>query len=181
VGESCSVNRVAKIMRQNSLRDQIGYKRRYIKGSTLSRIAVNVLERDFSPNTPNIAWVSDITYVRTYEGFLYLATVIDFFSRRVVGWSMNKNMDKHLVIGALFMAVYQRRQRYLTLQKCFTILKSAIRIQAEYHLLNSRKRIFWNNKLSSEGWEVQMLIVSNDMDFSRSFFKIEVKVLFQFF
>jgi putative transposase len=81
VGESCSVNRVAKIMRQNSLRDQIGYKRRYIKGSTLSRIADNVLERDFSPNTPNIAWVSDITYVRTYEGFLYLATIIDLLSR----------------------------------------------------------------------------------------------------
>ena len=108
-GESCSVNRVAKIMRQNSLRAQIGYKRRYIKGSKLSRIADNILERDFAPNRPNTAWVSDITYVRTYEGFLYLATVIDLFSRKVVGWSMDKNMDKHLVIGALLMAVYQRR------------------------------------------------------------------------
>ena len=61
VGEPCSVNRVAKIMRQNSLRAQIGYKRRYIKGSTLSRIADNILERDFAPNSPNTAWVSDIT------------------------------------------------------------------------------------------------------------------------
>ena len=110
-GESCSVHRVAKIMRQSSLRAQIGYKRKYIKGSKPSRIADNVLERDFAPDTPNTAWVSDITYVRTYEGFLYLATVIDLFSRRVVGWSMDNNMDKHLVIRALLMAVYQRRPK----------------------------------------------------------------------
>ena len=111
VGESCSVNRVAKIMRQNSLKAQIGYKRKYVKGSKLSRIADNVLERNFAPELPNTAWVSDITYVRTYEGFLYLATVIDLFSRRVVGWSMDKNMDKRLVIDALLMAVYQRRPK----------------------------------------------------------------------
>lgn len=109
VGESCSVHRVAKIMRLNKLRAQIGYKRKYIKGGKPSGIAENVLERDFAPTMPNTAWVSDITYVRTYEGFLYLATVIDLFSRRVVGWSMDKNMDKHLVIRALLMAVYQRR------------------------------------------------------------------------
>jgi len=109
VGESCSVNRVAKIMRHNRLKAQIGYKRKYVKGSKLSRIADNILERNFAPETPNTAWVSDITYVRTYEGFLYLATVIDLFSRRVVGWSMDRTMDKRLVIDALLMAVYQRR------------------------------------------------------------------------
>jgi putative transposase len=111
-GESCSVNRVAKIMRLNRLKAQIGYKRRYIKGSKPSRIAENVLERNFSPSAPNAAWVSDITYIRTHEGFLYLAIVIDLFSRRVVGWSMDKNMDKHLVVQALLMAVYQRRPKH---------------------------------------------------------------------
>ena len=111
VVESCSVNGVAKIMQQSSLRAQIGYKCGYITGSKLSIVADNILERDFAPNRPNTVWVSDITYVRTYEGFLYLATVIDLFSRRVVGWSMDKNMDKHLVIGALLMTVYQRRPR----------------------------------------------------------------------
>ena len=114
-GESCSVHRVAKIMRLNNLRAQSGYKLKYIKGGRPSRIAENVLERDFSPDAPNTAWVSDITYVRTYEGFLYLATVIDLFSRRVVGWSMDKNMDKHLVIRALLMAVYQRRPKQTVL------------------------------------------------------------------
>lgn len=110
-GESCSVNRVANIMRLNRLKAQIGYKRRYIKGSKLSRIAENVLERNFDPSASNTAWVSDITYIRKHEGCLYLAAVIDLFSRRFVGWSMDRNMDKHLVAQALLMAVYQRRPK----------------------------------------------------------------------
>lgn len=114
-GERCSVHRVAKIMRLHRIKAQVGYTRRYIKGSKPSRIADNVLERDFSPDAPNVSWVSDITYVRTAQGFLYLAVVIDLFSRRVVGWSMNKNMDKHLVIRALLMAVYARRPRQTVL------------------------------------------------------------------
>ncbi|WP_175556989.1 IS3 family transposase, partial [Moritella viscosa] len=100
-GESCSVNRVAKIMSEHKLKAQIGYKRRHIKGGKTSRIADNLLVRQFNPPRPNQSWVSDITYIRTHEGFLYLATVLDLFSRRVVGWSMDKNMDKHLVMKAL--------------------------------------------------------------------------------
>jgi putative transposase len=108
-GEICSVHRVAKIMRENRLRAQIGYKRRYMKGGKLGSIAGNILDRKFSPDMPNQAWVSDITYVRTYEGFLYVATVLDLFSRRIVGWSMDKNIDRHLVIRALMMAVWKRQ------------------------------------------------------------------------
>ncbi|MBU2972021.1 IS3 family transposase [Pseudoalteromonas sp. C2R02] len=110
-GEKCSVNRVAKIMRQHNLKAQIGYKRRYIKGGKPSRVADNLLARQFNPSAPNQSWVSDITYIRTNEGFLYLATVMDLFSRRIVGWSMDKNMDKQLVIKALLMAVYQRQPK----------------------------------------------------------------------
>jgi len=108
-GETCSVHRVAKIMRQNKLKAQIGYKRRYIKGGKTATIAENILERNFNPTKPNERWVSDITYVRTYEGFLYVAMVLDLFSRRIVGWSMDKNIDRHLVINALLMAVCARR------------------------------------------------------------------------
>jgi len=108
-GEVCSVHRVAKIMRNNKLKAQIGYKRRYIKGGKTSTIADNILERNFNPTKPNERWVSDITYVRTYEGFLYVAMVLDLFSRRIVGWSMDKNIDRHLVINALLMAVCARR------------------------------------------------------------------------
>lgn len=110
-GEACSVHRVAKIMRNNKMRAQIGYKRRYIKGGKPAKIADNILNRQFSPDIPNQSWVSDITYVRTYEGFLYVATVLDLFSRRIVGWSMDKTMDRHLVINALLMAVWQRQPK----------------------------------------------------------------------
>lgn len=110
-GEQCSVNRVAKIMRQHNLKAQIGYKRRHIKGCNTSRIADNLLARQFNPPAPNQSWVSDITYVRTHEGFLYVATVMDLFSRRIEGWSMDRNMDKHLVIKALLMTVYQRQPK----------------------------------------------------------------------
>lgn len=77
----------------------------------MSRVADNLLARQFNPIKPNESWVSDITYIRTYEGFLYLATVMDLFSRRIVGWSMDKNIDKHLVTNALLMAVYQRQPK----------------------------------------------------------------------
>ena len=110
-GETCSVHRVARIMRENKLKAQIGYKRRYIKGGKLASVAENHLDRNFSPDAPNRAWVSDITYVRTYEGFLYLATVLDLFSRRIVGWSMDKTIDRHLVLHALLMAVWKRQPK----------------------------------------------------------------------
>ena len=106
-GESCSVNRVAKIKSENKLNAQIGYKRRHIKSSKTSRVADNLLVREFSPPGPNQSWVSDIIYIRTHEGFLYLASVQDLFSRRVVGWSK----DKHLVMKALLVAVYQRQPK----------------------------------------------------------------------
>ena len=110
-GEACSVHRVARIMRENKLKAQIGYKRRYISGGNTASVADNRLNREFNPVAPNQSWVSDITYVRTHEGFLYLATVLDLFSRRVVGWSMDKNMDRHLVIKALMMAVWGRQPK----------------------------------------------------------------------
>ena len=101
--ESCSVHRVARIMRENRLKAQIGYKP--------AKIAANLLDRQFNPEHPNQAWVSDITYVRTYEGFLYVATVLDLFSRRIVGWSMDKHIDRRLVIDALLMAIWQRQPK----------------------------------------------------------------------
>lgn len=110
-GEICSVHCVSKIMRNNKLRAQIGYKRRYVKGGEVGKIAGNILARDFAPDKPNQTWVSDITYVRTHEGFLYVAVVLDLFSRPIVGWSMDKTIDRHLVIRALMRAVWQRQPK----------------------------------------------------------------------
>jgi putative transposase len=72
-------------------------------------VARNVLNRDFSPSAPNQAWGTDITYLWTQEGWIYLAVVIDLYSRRVVGWSIDRRMKKALVIRALIMAVNLRK------------------------------------------------------------------------
>lgn len=109
-GIPCSENRVARLMREDGLRAKT--RKRY-KATTNSKhdfpVAPNLLQRDFSPAQPNQVWTGDITYIWTTEGWLYLAVVIDLFSRSVVGWAMDKRMTRKLVMDALTMAV-QRRQ-----------------------------------------------------------------------
>ena len=73
------------------------------------RPAADLVERDFSAQGPNQLWVADITYIRTGSGFLYLAVVLDAFSRRVVGWAMKTHLRTQLVLDALEMALWQRR------------------------------------------------------------------------
>jgi putative transposase len=108
-GEGCSVNTVAKIMRDNDIRAKTARKFRCTTDSNHRLpVADNVLDRQFDPEAPNEKWVADITYVPTREGWLYLAVVEDLFSRRVVGWSMADNMESRLVVDALEMAVQRR-------------------------------------------------------------------------
>lgn len=107
-GETCAENRVAKLMKQAKLKANIGYKRRYFKSSTLHIAADNHLQQQFVVCEPDTAWVSDITYIKTYEGWLYLAVVLDLFSRKVIGWSMQPTMTSDIVIKALLMAVWRR-------------------------------------------------------------------------
>lgn len=73
------------------------------------RVADDLVERDFRPAAPNVLWIPDITYLRTWEGWLYLAAVQDAFSRRIVGWSMADHMRSELVVDALQMAIARRR------------------------------------------------------------------------
>ena len=102
-------NRVARLMRKDGLRAKIIRK---FKATTNSKhnlpVAENLLNRDFSPDAPNRAWVADITYIWTNEGWLYLAIVIDLFSRAVVGWSMSERMTRSLVMNAFTLAVMRR-------------------------------------------------------------------------
>ena len=72
-------------------------------------VAKNLLDGDFSSDMPNQKWVSDITYIHTAEGWLYLATVMDLYSRAVIGWSMGKHINKELVCDALTMALFRRK------------------------------------------------------------------------
>ena len=109
LGEHSGRNRVARLMRREELRSQTGYHRRpWTRTGDPSVIAPNHLNQQFDVKAPNEAWVTDITYIRTLEGWLYLAVVLDLFSRQVVGWSMQPRMDRDLAIAALVMAVWRR-------------------------------------------------------------------------
>ena len=111
-GEQCSPNRVARLASQAGIKAQVGYKRR--PGSYGGRPSVvidNTLDRQFAASAPDKAWVTDITYIRTHEGFAYLAVVIDLYSRRIVGWQMQSRQTTDLVCQALLMAVWRRKPK----------------------------------------------------------------------
>jgi putative transposase len=102
--------RVRRLMREKQLRPT--WKRKFVH-TTDSRhmlpVADNVLQRQFQPASANQAWVADITYIRTRSGWLYLAAVMDLYSRKLVGWAMAPSMPSELVCSALEMAIAQRR------------------------------------------------------------------------
>ncbi len=108
-GEGCGKNRVARLMQTNKIRGATGYKVPRPLFSKPSLLMPNRLQRQFTVARPNEAWVTDITYIRTWQGWLYLAVVLDLFSRLVIGWSMKPTLEKELVIDALLMAVWRRR------------------------------------------------------------------------
>lgn len=105
-----SRHRVARIMRKNGWRAKAARK---FKATTNSNhklpVAPNLLQQNFSASRPNEKWVSDITYIWTEEGWLYLAVVMDLYSRMVVGWSMSERMTSKLVIDALQMSIWRRK------------------------------------------------------------------------
>ena len=109
-GEACSRGRVERLMSQNGIRAKV--KRKFIATTDSKHnypVAKNLLNREFSVHEPNKVWLSDITYIPTEEGFLYLAGVVDLGSKTAVGWSMSNSMERTLVMDALKMT-YQRRR-----------------------------------------------------------------------
>jgi putative transposase len=110
LGETCGHNRVARLMKNNGLKAQVGYKKPGHRGAgKIAVLAENHLNQDFDVLGPNQTWVTDITYVRTHEGWLFLAIVIDLFSRQVIGWSMQPRLLTDIVLKALLMAVWRRK------------------------------------------------------------------------
>lgn len=117
-GESCSKHRVAKIMRSHKIKAIRGYKApRRIVGRP-SIIAPNRLQRPFTVDAPDHAWVTDITYLRTWQGWLYLAVVIDLHSRKVIGWSMKPTLARELALDALLMALSRRQPSQPVIVHC---------------------------------------------------------------
>jgi putative transposase len=105
-----SKSKVERLMKENGIRAK--QKRKY-KATTNSKhnypVAENILNRNFKPEAPNKVWAGDITYVWTTEGWLYLAVILDLFSRQVIGWSMSDRMTKELALDALRMAIAKRQ------------------------------------------------------------------------
>jgi putative transposase len=109
-GQRCSRKRVARIMRENGLRAR---QKRKFKATTDSGhelpVAPNLVGREFTVESPNRVWMSDITYIWTMEGWLYLCIIIDLYSRKAVGWSMYSRITVELTIDALSMAHMHRK------------------------------------------------------------------------
>ncbi|KAB8143223.1 IS3 family transposase [Raoultella ornithinolytica] len=107
-GQQCGVNRVWRLMKRIGIKAQVGYRSPRARKGEASIVSPNRLQRQFNPDAPDERWVTDITYIRTHEGWLYLAVVVDLFSRKIIGWSMQTRMTKDIVLNALLMAVWRR-------------------------------------------------------------------------
>ena len=112
-GETCSKHRIAQIVRANHIKALHGYRvPRYARGAP-PLLPPNTLQRGFTVQRPNQACVTDITYVRMWEGSLYLAVVMDLYSCRIVGWTTKPTLAQELVLDALLMAVRRRNPQYV--------------------------------------------------------------------
>jgi putative transposase len=98
-------------MRENGLRALHGYRIRHIPVPKPPALIPNLLQRRFTVSKPNEAWVTDITYIRTWQGWLYLAVVMDLFSRKIVGWAVRPTIHRESVLDAIAKAVRSRRSR----------------------------------------------------------------------
>lgn len=102
--------KVIRLMRESNLKPV--WKRKFVNTTDSKHdlpVAGNILNRQFNPATPNHSWTSDITYIRTHSGWLYLAVVMDLYSRKIIGWAMSATMHTELVSRALLMAIGQRQ------------------------------------------------------------------------
>lgn len=110
LGMRCSRKRVARLMRQAGLRGCLrARKKRTTRRAPHATPAADLVNRNFTAAAPDRVWTADITYVHTREGFLYLAFILDIYSRKVVGWSMASHLRTELVVDALEMALWRRR------------------------------------------------------------------------
>ena len=111
LGEQCGKNRVARLMQRHSIQGHSGYKKRRYRYTKPALTAPNRLQQQFTVDRPDKVWVTDITYLRTYEGWLYLAAVMDLYSRKIIGWSMKTTLAKDIVLDALLMALWRRKPK----------------------------------------------------------------------
>jgi putative transposase len=154
-GHPCSRSRVAASMRRQGLRSKV--RRKFVVTTDTNhdlKAAANLLNRDFNADCPNTVWTSDITYLRSRGGWLFLVVFLDLFSRRVVGWNVSTSLGHEMVLGALSRAVWHRRpERGLVIhsdrgiQYCCKGFREAI---DQHHFVQSmsRKGDCWDNAVT---------------------------------
>ncbi|EHR7620085.1 IS3 family transposase [Salmonella enterica] len=159
-GQQCGVNRVWRLMKRAGIKAQVGYRSPRARKGEDSIVAPDRLQRQFNPDAPDERWVTDITYIRTHEGWLYLAVVVDLFSRKVIGWSMQPRMTKEIVLNALLMALWRRNP-----QKAVLVHSDQVSQYTSYE---------WQSFLKSHGLEGSMSRRGNchDNAIAESFFQL---------
>ena len=109
-GVPCSVNHIAKLLAENGLKAKNGKNYKYFPNvQAINHVSDNLLARQFTASKPNEKWVSDITYIKLERGFVYLAVIMDLFSRKIIGWSLDTTMTNQLIMDAFTMAVATRK------------------------------------------------------------------------
>ena len=109
LGFRCGRKRVARLMKLHGLKAERGYKKKKFVTGKPAVTAPNLLEQDFRVSAPNRVWVTDITYIRCRSGFVYLAAILDLYSRKIVGWALDDRMQVDIVLDALHSAIWRRK------------------------------------------------------------------------
>jgi transposase InsO family protein len=148
-GERCCRNTVAKLMRAASIQPRCIRRFRATTDSRGTVASPNLVKRRFEASRPNQCWLSDITYMPTKEGWLYLAGVLDLYSRALVGWAMSKTLDTRLAIAALEMAIQRRGCAPAILHSDQGSTYSAV----EYRELLGRRRIRQSMSRKGDCWD----------------------------
>ena len=148
-GTACSLNTVAKLMRQEGILPRSIRRFRVTTDSRRTQAAPHLLQRVFEAKRPNACWLRDITYIPTREGWLYLAAILDVYSRAIVGWSMSRNLDTRLAIDALTMAINQRG----TGPKILHSDQGSTYATADYRAVLSRYQIMQSMSRKGNCWD----------------------------
>jgi len=171
-GLRCGRKRVARLMRENGIRAKQARRYKVTTDSDHNHpVAANLLDRQFDVDGPDRVWTADITYIRTREGWLYLAVILDLFSRRVVGWSMSNRVYGQLTLGALRMAQSRRRPQVGLLHHSDRGSQYACRdyraVLEQHGMIcsMSRKGDCWDNAVSESFFKTLKAERVNDRDY----------------
>jgi transposase InsO family protein len=148
-GERCCLNTVAKLMRRAGIVPKTVRRFRVTTDSRHTKAAPNLLGRVFSAERPNACWLTDITFIATREGWLYLAVILDLYSRAVLGWAMGKRLDRWLAINALQMAIARRGRAPAVLHSD----RDAVYSTAQYRALLAEHGIRQSMSRKADCWD----------------------------